>query len=102
VQAHKPTSHRKKGWEKFTDAIIAKLNERAEPMVFILWGSHAQAKKKLIDTERHAILESAHPSPLSAKNGFFGSKPFSSANRILQSWGQQEIDWCIPADPSAS
>ncbi len=102
VEAHKPTSHRKKGWEKFTDAIIATLGEREKPMVFILWGAHAQAKKKLIDTERHAIIESAHPSPLSAKNGFFGSRPFSKANAQLRKWGMEEIDWCLPAEAEES
>jgi|SRR5581483_6534856 len=102
VQAHKPTSHRRKGWEHFTDAIIRTLGERDKPMVFILWGSHAQSKKKLIDTSRHAILESAHPSPLSAKAGFFGSRPFSQANKRLREWGEAEIDWCLPAEASDS
>jgi uracil-DNA glycosylase len=102
VQAHKAASHRGKGWEKFTDAIIKSLGQREKPLVFILWGSHAQAKKKLLDTERHAILESAHPSPLSAARGFFGSRPFSAANRLLRSWGEEEIEWCLPADVPAS
>jgi uracil-DNA glycosylase len=97
VQAHKAGSHRRKGWEQFTDAIIAKLGARPKPLVFILWGSPAQAKKKLIDLQRHAIIESAHPSPLSARRGFFGSRPFSRANRLLQEWGEDEIDWGLPA-----
>jgi uracil-DNA glycosylase len=101
VQAHKAGSHRRKGWEMFTDAIIRKLGERDRPLVFILWGAHAQAKKKLIDTTRHAIIESAHPSPLSARR-FFGSRPFSAANRFLAEWGEPEIDWCLPVDPDGA
>lgn len=97
VEAHKPGSHRRKGWEKFTDAIIHKLGMRDKPLVFILWGSPAQAKKKLIDVERHALIESAHPSPLSAQRGFFGSRPFSKANGLLRAWGEEEIDWRLPA-----
>ncbi len=95
VRAHTANSHRGKGWEIFTDAVIARLNQRAEPIVFVLWGKPAQAKKKLIDAERHVILESAHPSPLSAHSGFFGSKPFSKINATLRGWGQPEIDWAL-------
>jgi len=96
VRAHQANSHRGKGWEVFTDAIIERLGERPEPMVFVLWGKPAQAKKKLIDVERHVVFEAAHPSPLSAHNGFFGSKPFSRINETLKKWGQAEIDWAIP------
>jgi len=96
VRAHTANSHKKKGWENFTGAAIEAIAAREKPVVFILWGRHAQAKKELIDSDRHAILESAHPSPLSAKNGFFGSKPFSTANEHLRNWGQTEIDWQVP------
>jgi uracil-DNA glycosylase len=95
VRAHQANSHRGKGWEAFTDAIIERLGEREQPLVFVLWGKPAQAKKKLIDASRHLVLEAAHPSPLSAHNGFFGSKPFSKINQALREWGQAEIDWRI-------
>jgi uracil-DNA glycosylase len=95
VRAGKPNSHKGKGWEKFTDAIIRLVSAREEPAVFLLWGSHAQAKKKLIDTNRHAILEAPHPSPLAAKP-FAGCRHFSSTNKRLADWGDGEIDWCIP------
>ncbi|MER2088529.1 MAG: uracil-DNA glycosylase [Sporosarcina sp.] len=91
-QAH---SHRKQGWETFTDEVIRQLSKRAEPIVFVLWGRPAQEKKKLIDTTRHAIIESVHPSPLSASRGFFGSRPYSETNRILESWDETPIDWCL-------
>lgn len=87
-------SHRGKGWELFTDEVIRKLSARHEPVVFVLWGKPAQAKKSLIDMNRHAIIESPHPSPLSASRGFFGSRPFSKVNEQLQQWGEQSIDWC--------
>lgn len=93
VRAHTPNSHKEKGWETFTDAIIRKVNEKAEPVVFVLWGGYAQKKAKLIDAKRHAIIQTAHPSPLSARNGFFGSKPFSTINGALRSAGRAEIDW---------
>jgi uracil-DNA glycosylase len=96
VREGQPNSHRKLGWEKFTDRIIAALGQRERPLVFILWGRHAQEKAALINRERHLILASAHPSPLSAHNGFFGSRPFSRANEFLKSTGQTEIDWQIP------
>jgi uracil-DNA glycosylase len=96
VRAHEAHSHRGKGWETFTDAVIARLSGRSEPIVFVLWGKPAQAKKSLIDASKHKILEAAHPSPLSAHSGFFGSKPFSQINAALKSWGQPEIDWRIP------
>lgn len=91
-QAH---SHQKKGWEQFTDEVIRKLSEREEPVIFILWGKPAQTKKRLIDTERHDIIEAPHPSPLSAHRGFFGSQPFSKVNKLLQSRGQEPIDFCL-------
>lgn len=93
VEAHKAASHRGKGWEIFTEATIKYLNEKCDHLVFILWGRDARSKKPLIDTRKHLILESAHPSPLSAYNGFFGSKPFSKTNAQLEKWGKQKIDW---------
>jgi len=86
-------SHRGKGWEKFTDKVIEMLSQREDPIVFILWGAMAQGKEKLIRMPPHAIIKSAHPSPLSAYNGFFGSKPFSRTNALLKKWGKQEINW---------
>lgn len=96
VRAHQPNSHKNKGWEKFTDAIIQRVNDKADPVVFVLWGSYAQAKIKLIDADKNPVIKSAHPSPLSAKNGFFGSKPFSAVNQALRAAGEPEIDWQIP------
>jgi len=95
VRSHTANSHRGKGWETFTDAIIAALSKKTHKIIFVLWGKPAQAKKALIDAERHVILESPHPSPLSAHTGFLGSKPFSRINARLREWGQQEIDWAI-------
>lgn len=95
VEEHKPTSHKDKGWEHFTDDIIKIINKKKEPVVFILWGSYARDKKKLITNPNHYIIESAHPSPFSARNGFFGSKPFSKTNKFLKSKGIKEIDWRI-------
>jgi len=86
-------SHQRKGWEAFTDAIVAKLNERERPVVFVLWGNHAQKKGAMIDQSRHKVIASAHPSPLAASRGFFGSKPFSKINHHLQSFGDQPIEW---------
>ena len=86
-------SHAKKGWEAITDQIIRAVNENTERCVFILWGAHAQTKKKLITQGRHAILEAPHPSPLSAYRGFFGSSPFSRTNALLQEAGRAPIDW---------
>lgn len=86
-------SHRGKGWELFTDEVIRKLSLRREPIVFILWGRYAQEKTSLINRRRHAIIESAHPSPFSAARGFFGSKPFSRTNEVLREWGEEPIDW---------
>ncbi|EGK13369.1 uracil-DNA glycosylase [Kroppenstedtia eburnea] len=96
VRAHEANSHKNKGWETFTDAVIRKVNEKPGRVVFVLWGNHAKKKKKWIDTDRHTIIESAHPSPLSAKRGFFGSRPFSAINRALSEAGLEEIDWRIP------
>lgn len=88
-----PLSHKGKGWETFTDKIIEKLGEREEVMVFILWGSYARSKKELIKNKKHLILESVHPSPLSANRGFFGSKPFSKANKFLEKNNISKINW---------
>lgn len=96
VRAHEANSHKGKGWETFTDHIIETLNLREEPVIFVLWGNNARSKKKLIDTNKHYIIESAHPSPLSASRGFFGSKPFSQVNDILIKLGKEPIDWQIP------
>tara|TARA_R110002050_G_scaffold265186_1_gene406173 strand:- start:1469 stop:2146 length:678 start_codon:yes stop_codon:yes gene_type:complete len=95
VVAHKPGSHQNKGWENFTDAIIRQLSEREEQLVFILWGSFAQKKAALIDENKHAIICSAHPSPLSAYRGFFNSKPFSACNLQLKEWCLKPIDWSL-------
>jgi uracil-DNA glycosylase len=96
VQAHNANSHRGKGWETFTDRVIELLNEREKPLVFILWGSPAQQKMQRINTKRHCVICSPHPSPLSAYRGFFGSRPFSRANQFLREHGIDEIDWQIP------
>jgi uracil-DNA glycosylase len=93
VRAHQAHSHRRRGWETFTDAVIRAVNAKPNPVVFLLWGRPAQQKAKLIDASRHTIIESAHPSPLSASRGFFGSRPFSAANRALKQAGSEEIDW---------
>ena len=88
-----PLSHKDKGWEIFTDEIIKKINEREDPVIFILWGNYARSKKKLITNKNHYIIESAHPSPLSASRGFFDSKPFSKTNNILNSINKESIRW---------
>ena len=93
VQAHKAGSHQGKGWEQFTDAVIHELSEKRENLVFILWGNYAKAKGAHIDREKHLVLESAHPSPFSAANGFFGSKPFSKTNAYLAEHNKKSIDW---------
>ena len=95
VEEHKPTSHKDKGWEIFTDDVIKIMNQKKEPIVFILWGAYARKKKELITNPIHCIIESAHPSPFSARNGFFGSKPFSKTNEFLRKNGIKEIDWKI-------
>jgi uracil-DNA glycosylase len=96
VRAGAPNSHKGMGWENFTDAIISRVNERESSVVFVLWGAYAQKKIKLIDTSRHTIIKSAHPSPLAARSGFFGSRPFSAINRALRTAGKPEIDWQLP------
>ncbi|MBA2678608.1 MAG: uracil-DNA glycosylase [Ktedonobacteraceae bacterium] len=96
VRAHLANSHKNHGWETFTDAVIRFVNAKESPVVFVLWGNYAQKKQALIDTTRHTIIQSAHPSPLSARNGFFGSKPFSTINRMLREAGKPEIDWQLP------
>ena len=96
VRAHQPNSHQGKGWETFTDAVIHAVNEKPDRVVFVLWGAYARKKAALIDTTRHVIIQSAHPSPLSAANGFFGSRPFSQINTALRAAGKPEIDWQIP------
>ncbi len=95
VQSGMPNSHKNKGWEIFTDKIISLLSEREKPIVFILWGAYAKEKRNLIDEKRHYILTSAHPSPLSAYNGFFGCRHFSKTNEILCKIGEQPINWQI-------
>jgi uracil-DNA glycosylase len=93
VRASTPGSHQKKGWEEFTDAVIKKLSETRTGLVFILWGNYAKQKGAIIDRKKHFVLESQHPSPFSAHNGFFGSAPFSKANKYLREHGEGEIDW---------
>jgi uracil-DNA glycosylase len=95
VRAGQPNSHKGKGWEQITDRVISLLSEREKPMVFMLWGGNARSKKPLIDSSRHLILETVHPSPLSAYNGFFGCKHFSKANEFLISHGDTPIDWSL-------
>ncbi len=95
VRAHTPNSHKDQGWELFTDAIVRALNDRPDPLVFLLWGAYAKKKGKAIDRKRHTVLEGAHPSPLSAKL-WFGSRPFSRANEALATLGLPPIDWQIP------
>ncbi len=93
VEAHKAGSHQRKGWEEFTDAAIHKLADNCEGLVFILWGSYAQKKASFIDTNKHLVLKSVHPSPLSAHNGFFGNNHFSETNKYLESRGIKPIEW---------
>ena len=93
VRAHQAGSHQKKGWEEFTDAAIKLLAEEKEHLVFILWGAYAQKKGAFIDRNKHLVLASAHPSPLSAYNGFFGNKHFSKTNAYLKANGKEEISW---------
>lgn len=95
VRAGEANSHKNIGWEKFTDRIISLLNDRQDPIVFILWGKNAQSKRKIIQNSRHFIIKSVHPSPLSARRGFFGSKPFSKTNKFLVSIGKEPINWQI-------
>jgi uracil-DNA glycosylase len=99
VRADAPNSHAGKGWEKFTDAALRAVNALERTVVFLLWGAYAQKKIPLIDQSRHVIIKSAHPSPLSAHNGFFGSKPFSQVNDALKNAGETPIDWRLPEQP---
>jgi uracil-DNA glycosylase len=95
VRAGSPGSHQKKGWEEFTDNVIKTISDKREGIIFILWGSFAQAKEELIDKTKHHIIKSPHPSPFSADRGFFGSKPFSKTNEILLKQGEKTVDWQI-------
>ncbi len=99
VEAGRAASHQGKGWERFTDSVISQVNALPRPVVFILWGSYAQKKAAFVDASRHLVVKSAHPSPLSAHNGFFGSKPFSKANAYLREKGMAEIDWRLSETP---
>lgn len=96
VRAHAPNSHHGKGWGPFTDAILRVVNAKSSPVVFALWGSAAFRWAALLDTTRHVVVWAAHPSPLSAQHGFFGSRPFSAVNAALRASGQPEIDWQMP------
>ncbi len=96
VRQAEPASHKKRGWERFTDAVITALNEREEALVFLLWGGYAKKKAKRITHDRHIVHENGHPSPLSAKKYFFGTKPFSKCNEALAEMGKTAIDWQIP------
>ncbi len=93
VKAHAAGSHQGKGWEQLTDQVIETLQQRSRPLVFVLWGKQAQKKRTMIDATRHLVLEAAHPSPLSAYRGFWGSRPFSRINQFLKAHGRDEIDW---------
>ncbi|WP_445488949.1 uracil-DNA glycosylase [Niallia sp. 03133] len=95
VREGRAHSHRGKGWETFTNEVIKELNRRQDPVIFLLWGKPAQEKEAFIDTNKHKVIVSSHPSPLSAYRGFFGSKPFSKINEILSQWGKEQIEWCI-------
>jgi uracil-DNA glycosylase len=102
VEMGRAGSHRKRGWEEFTDAVIGAVNKRAEPSVFMLWGNYAQQKASLLDADRHLVLTAPHPSPLSAYGGFFGCRHFSQANAFLEKHGRGAIDWALPdCDPAA-
>lgn len=96
VEKGMAASHQGKGWEQFTDAVIARLNEQDRSIVFVLWGAYAQKKGQIIDTQKHCVIKSVHPSPLSANRGFLGSKPFSKINKFLKKTGQAPIDWRLP------
>lgn len=102
VEEAQAASHQGKGWERFTDAVIRKVNEECDAVVFMLWGAYAQRKAAFVDTSRHLVLKAPHPSPLSAHNGFFGSRHFSKANTFLVEHGRAPIDWQLPTDPTAT
>ena len=95
VEKDKPASHKNVGWEMFTDSIIRRLNEKEDPVVFILWGNFAKSKKNLVTNSKHLVIESSHPSPFSCRYGFFGSKPFSRTNEFLRKNNIKEINWTI-------
>lgn len=99
VRAHQAASHKDQGWETFTDAVIQAVNAKPDPVVFVLWGAYARKKVALIDQTRHIVIESPHPSPLSAHRGFFGSRPFSRINAALRQLGKPEINWQLPDVP---
>ncbi|TCL65126.1 uracil-DNA glycosylase [Rhizobium sp. BK251] len=102
VEEARAASHQGKGWERFTDAVIRVVNDECDSVVFMLWGSYAQRKAAFVDTSRHLVLKTVHPSPLSAHNGFFGCRHFSKANEFLKSRGREPIDWQLPANPQSS
>jgi uracil-DNA glycosylase len=102
VEMGRAASHRERGWERFTDRIIAQVNAKAEPVVFMLWGSYAQKKAAFVDTSRHLVLKAPHPSPLSAHSGFFGCRHFSKANAFLESRGMKPINWALPEAATAA
>ncbi len=93
VRAKSPGSHQKKGWEEFTDAVISRISDEREHIVFVLWGAYAQKKGELIDSKKHLVIKSSHPSPFAAHKGFFGSKPFSETNRYLKDLGKEPVKW---------
>jgi hypothetical protein len=96
VRAHTPNSHKDRGWEQFTDAVIKKVNDKKDPVVFVLWGGYAKKKAKLIDAKHHTVIQGTHPSPLSAHQGFFGSRPFSTINAAVRKHSKPEINWQLP------
>jgi uracil-DNA glycosylase len=102
VEMGRAASHRDRGWERFTDQIIREVNAKAEPVVFMLWGSYAQKKAAFVNTSRHLVLKAPHPSPLSAHSGFFGCRHFSKANAFLESRGLSPIDWALPESVAAA
>lgn len=102
VEMGQAASHRDRGWERFTDRIIAEVNAKSEPVVFMLWGSYAQKKAAFVDTSLHLVLKAPHPSPLSAHSGFFGCRHFSKANACLESRGMKPIDWALPETVAAA
>jgi uracil-DNA glycosylase len=102
VEMGRAASHRDRGWERFTDRIVAEVNAKQEPVVFMLWGSYAQRKAGFVDTSRHLVLKAPHPSPLSAHSGFFGCRHFSKANAFLKSRGLKPIDWALPEAATAA
>lgn len=101
VREGRAGSHHGRGWETLTDAVITLLDGRDEPTVFVLWGAHARTKKALVTNTAHSVIESAHPSPLSARNGFFGSRPFSRANAFLAAAGREGVDWSLQSPGTA-